>query len=110
MLFAPWHSDTKNETPPRQKGQRSISLVLYHVCSGVSSRLLFSCPPKFAHKEMCPKAKDDYHVMQIANILGVEVKAPDDSLHISKNGGFYVGDFRDGKFVSFHPNQRRRIK
>lgn len=47
---------------------------------------------------------------QMANILGAEVKAPNDSLHISKNGGFYVGDFRDGKFVTFYPNQRRRIK
>lgn len=46
----------------------------------------------------------------MANILNAEVKAPNDSLHISKNGGLYVGDFRDGKFVSFYPNQRRRIK
>ena len=47
---------------------------------------------------------------ELANALGVEVIAPDDILYISSKGNLQVGDAGNGKFVTFKPNQRRRIK
>lgn len=47
---------------------------------------------------------------ELANALGVEVKAPNGMLYISKGGVLKVGFYGDGKFVAFAPNQRRRRK
>lgn len=47
---------------------------------------------------------------ELANALGVEVKAPNDTLYIYKSGRMHVGNQGAGKFVSFMPNQRRRKK
>ena len=47
---------------------------------------------------------------ELANSLGVEVKAPNDTLYIYKSGRMHVGNQGAGKFVSFMPNQRRRKK
>lgn len=47
---------------------------------------------------------------QLANILGVEVKAPNDMLTIRSDGSFYVGLGGEGEFVIFTPNRRRRFK
>ena len=47
---------------------------------------------------------------ELANALGVEVIAPNDILYISPLGEMQVGDDGSGAFVTFKPNQRRRIK
>lgn len=47
---------------------------------------------------------------ELANALGVEVKAPNDTLFIMPSGKMYVGENRDGKIISFYPNQRQRRK
>jgi len=47
---------------------------------------------------------------ELANILGVEVYAPNDTLYIFPNGTFSVGDDGSGSFVLYKPNQRRRIR
>ena len=47
---------------------------------------------------------------ELANSLGVEVKAPNDTLYIYKSGRMHVGNQGSGKFVSFMPNQKRRKK
>lgn len=47
---------------------------------------------------------------ELANALGVEVIAPNDVLYISPTGELQVGDDGSGEFVTFKPNQRRRIK
>lgn len=47
---------------------------------------------------------------ELANALGVTVKAPSDTLYISKHGVIYIGELRDGKFIDYHPNQRGRRK
>lgn len=47
---------------------------------------------------------------ELANALGVEVKAPNDTLFIMRNGKMYVGKHGNGKMVSFVPNQRRRVR
>lgn len=47
---------------------------------------------------------------ELANILGVEVLAPNLDLYISENGSLQVGDWGEGQFIPFTPNQRRRIK
>lgn len=47
---------------------------------------------------------------ELANALGVEVKAPNDTLFISAAGNMYVGEDKDGRMVSYFPNQRRRRK
>lgn len=47
---------------------------------------------------------------ELANALGVEVKAPNDTLFISAAGNMYVGEDKDGRMVSYFPNQRMRRK
>lgn len=54
---------------------------------------------------------DDYcFAEELANALGVAVKAPNDFLYIMPSGRMYVGKHRDGKFVDYYPNQRGRRK
>ena len=54
---------------------------------------------------------DDYcFAEELANTLGVVVKAPNDTLYITQNGRMYVGKDRNGKFVDYYPNQRERRK
>lgn len=54
---------------------------------------------------------DDYcFAEELANALGVVVKAPNDTLYITQNGNMYVGITRKGKFVNYYPNQRGRRK
>lgn len=54
---------------------------------------------------------DDYcFAEELANALGVTVKAPNDVLFINENGGFYIGVHREGKMVNYTPNQRMRRK
>ena len=54
---------------------------------------------------------DDYcFAEELANALGVTVKAPNDVLFINENGSFYIGAHRDGKMVNYTPNQRMRRK
>lgn len=47
---------------------------------------------------------------ELANALGVAVKAPNDTLFIRKDGSFYIGDDRRGKMVMYYPNQKGRKK
>ena len=47
---------------------------------------------------------------ELANALGVAVKAPDDTLFITPKGTIWIGQRREGKFVEYTPNQRRRVK
>ena len=54
---------------------------------------------------------DDYcFAEELANALGVEVKAPNDTLYIYERGKVQVGKFGNGRFLSYKPNQRRRRK
>lgn len=45
---------------------------------------------------------------ELANALGVEVKAPNDMLYIYPSGKMQVGKYNTGQLVSFKPNQRGR--
>lgn len=47
---------------------------------------------------------------ELANALGVEVKAPNDLLYISPNGYIKVGKKGQGAMLQFRPNQRGRRK
>ena len=47
---------------------------------------------------------------ELANILNVNVKAPNGILHITSTGEIYVGADRSGKMITYTPNQRRRLK
>lgn len=54
---------------------------------------------------------DDYcFAVELANALGVTVKAPNDVLFINEDGKLSVGEFGQGAFVKYVPNQRRRRK
>lgn len=54
---------------------------------------------------------DDYcFAEELANALGVAVKAPNDMLYIMPSGRMYIGKHRVGKFVDYYPNQRGRRK
>lgn len=47
---------------------------------------------------------------ELANALGVTVKAPNDVLYISEHGILKVGNSGEGKMISYSPNQRKRRK
>lgn len=47
---------------------------------------------------------------ELANALGVDVKAPNDELFISNRGRLSVGIWDDGTFITYKPNQRGRVK
>lgn len=47
---------------------------------------------------------------ELANALGVEVKAPNDVLYISPAGKLQVGARDEGRFAKYTPNQRGRMK
>lgn len=47
---------------------------------------------------------------ELANALGVEVKAPNDLLYIYPSGRLKVGARGEGHMLSFLPNQRKRKK
>lgn len=47
---------------------------------------------------------------ELANALGVEVKAPNGVLFITHNGHVYIGEHKEGMMLSFEPNQRGRKK
>ena len=47
---------------------------------------------------------------ELANALGVEVKAPNGELFISNRGRLSVGVLDDGTFITYKPNQRGRVK
>ena len=54
---------------------------------------------------------DDYcFAEELANALGVEVKAPDEKLFILPNGKMKVGTHGEGQMITFIPNQRGRRK
>lgn len=54
---------------------------------------------------------DDYcFAEELANALGVEVKAPNDTLFIASNGHIKVRTQGDGQFITYKPNQRGRRK
>lgn len=57
------------------------------------------------------KSGDKYcFAEELANALGVEVKAPNGVLYITPQGKIYVGEEKEGEMISFTPNQRRRRK
>lgn len=47
---------------------------------------------------------------ELANALGVIVKALTDTLYINRAGVIHVGEFEDGKMKNYKPNERRRKK
>lgn len=57
------------------------------------------------------RMENDYcFAEELANALGVEVKAPDDVLFISSAGVLKVGTHGEGNILPFSPNQRGRRK
>ena len=47
---------------------------------------------------------------ELANIMGVEVEAPNDIIYMSRKGIEKIGRNNEGGFVSYKPNDRRRLK
>lgn len=57
------------------------------------------------------RIENDYcFAEELANALGVKVKAPTDVLYIPPNGEMYVGDSGEGYFETYKPNERGRVK
>lgn len=57
------------------------------------------------------RIENDYcFAEELANALGVKVKAPTDVLYIPPNGEMYVGDSGEGYFETYKPNERERVK
>ena len=46
----------------------------------------------------------------LANALGVTVQAPNMALYIFPSGTFQIGEYGEGAFVEYKPNERRRFK
>ena len=56
------------------------------------------------------RIENDYcFAEELANALGVKVKAPTDVLYIPPNGEMYVGDSGEGYFETYKPNERGRV-
>lgn len=70
---------------------------------GQKIRLLCCSTGKIIGDEYC-------FAEELANALGVPVKAPNDVLYISNRGGLKVREDGTGKFVDYLPNERRRLK
>ena len=84
---------------------RLLASVIRHMdgWNGQKIRLLSCSTGKQIGEEYC-------FAEELANALGVTVKAPSDTLYISKHGVIYIGELREGKFIDYHPNQRGRRK
>lgn len=84
---------------------RLLASVIRHMdgWNGQKIRLLSCSTGKQIGEEYC-------FAEELANALGLTVKAPSDTLYISKHGVIYIGELRDGKFIGYHSNQRGRRK
>ncbi len=84
---------------------RLLASVIRHSdgWNGQKIRLLSCSTGKQSGDEYC-------FAEELANALGVEVKAPNDTLFIMPSGKMFVGEDHDGRMISFLPNQRRRRK
>ena len=84
---------------------RTLAAVIRHSkgYQGQKIRLLSCSTGRVVGEEYC-------FAEELANALGAEVMAPDDVLYISSKGDLQIGDTGDGRFVTYKPNQRRRIK
>lgn len=84
---------------------RLLASVIRHSdgWNGQKIRLLSCSTGKQTGDEYC-------FAEELANALGIEVKAPNDTLYIYKSGRMHVGKDGSGRFVVFLPNQRRRKK
>lgn len=84
---------------------RLLASVIRHSegYAGQKIRLLCCSTGRIVNGEYC-------FAEELANALGVEVKAPNDLLYISNRGGLKVREDGTGKFLDYAPNQRRRLK
>lgn len=84
---------------------RTLAAIIRHSKGyhGQKIRLLSCSTGKITGNEYC-------FAEELANALGVEVTAPNDILYISQSGALQIGDTGGGRFVTYKPNQRRRIK
>ncbi len=84
---------------------RLLASVIRHSdgWNGQKIRLLSCSTGKQSGDEYC-------FAEELANALGVEVKAPNDLLYISPNGYIKVGKRGQGSMLQFRPNQRGRRK
>ena len=92
-------------TKERNMSPRLLAAVIRHSkgWNGQKVRLL-SCSTG-------ARMENDYcFAEELANALGVEVKAPDDVLFISGAGVLKVGTHGEGNILPFTPNQRGRRK
>ena len=92
-------------TKERNMSPRLLAAVIRHSkgWNGQNVRLL-SCSTG-------ARMENDYcFAEELANALGVEVKAPDDVLFISGAGVLKVGTHGEGNILPFTPNQRGRRK
>lgn len=84
---------------------RTLATVIRHSkgYSGQNIRLLSCNTGKIIGEKYC-------FAEELANALGVSVTAPNKALYIFQDGRLKVGKFGDGEFITYKPNQRRRIK
>ncbi len=84
---------------------RTLATVIRHSpgYTGQSIRLLSCNTGKIIGDSYC-------FAEELANALGVDVTAPNKTLYIFPDGRLKVGKMGDGEFVTYKPNQRRRLK
>ncbi len=57
------------------------------------------------------KAGNEYcFAEELANIMGVEVEAPNKKLYMYSNGRMHIGRYNEGEMVIYKPNDRGRLK
>ena len=89
----------------RNMTARVLASVIRHSggWNGQNVRLLSCSTGKSEGDSLC-------FAEELANALGVTVLAPNLDLYIFPSGTFQVGEFGEGAFVEYKPNERRRLK
>lgn len=84
---------------------RLLAAIIRHTkgWNGQNIRLLSCSTGKRVEGDYC-------FAEELANALGVKVKAPNDVLFITSAGSLTVGKHAEGEFLAFAPNQRGRRK
>ena len=88
----------------RPSARELAALIRKQGWDGKETIRLLSCSTgrKDSHDEVC-------FAEELATALGVPVEAPDGILYISETGALSVGRFGNGKFVTYKPNEIKRL-
>lgn len=92
-------------SPENTMTARALAIIIRHSkgYTGQNIRLLSCNTGKVVGESYC-------FAEELANALGVTVTAPNKDLYIFPDGHLRIGKYGDGEFITYKPNQRRRLR